>query len=725
MRIRSLLPLLAIVLLGAALFLLVRGRGGGGADGVEAATRSGAPPESAPTDLEAAPPPADRPELPEAVPEPEPVFAETPAAAPVPVALPLGPPDRDRELHGRVVGAVGQGLAGAELVITQAAFRGFRLSDPDLGAVEQVIGRLQTGADGSFRLPLEPGYSYDLEVAAEGYARVRLRNLAAGERAEIELPAAATLEGVVRRGDGLPVAGARVALAGPDQPLQETTSDVDGRYRFADLAPGRAVARVLPVDEAPAPLAFLSIEGGERNVRDFVIARGVALRGTVRARESGEPLAGARVETLDDARRSATTDETGRFVLLGMKPGTPVRAVADGHAPATGLAPAGSGADESASLDLELEPGRSLSGVVLDALGDPAAEAWVAAVGREAAADARPFRVVRSAADGRFVFEGLRRDRAYGFWVHLPGQGSAWLPAPEAPRSAGQADVQIRLEAPAALAGRLQPGGNEAAAGRWIELQRVDALDAAEAMPAPDASRTVRADDLGRFRIADLRPGRYLVALRGANGVPELPVEVELHAGEAYTDLELDGPGVRSLGGVVLDPLGAPAAGAIVWVFAEDEDPALSRETRSDAAGRFRFEGLRAVPHNLGVQPDPDAGPQVYAALRSNGVLPGAEELELRLPVGEDLTGRVVDDRSMPVAGADVVARLDGRWGVAHARTDAQGRFRLRVPVGARVDLEVRPPAAADGGASAWRPRSIAAVPAGGDDLSIRLLRKL
>lgn len=122
---------------------------------------------------------------------------------------------------------------------------------------------------------------------------------------------------------GLPVEGATLTCAD----LTWSTA-ADGNYFFPHLAPGR-YALVMEHPWYEGVCADLLVRAGENTVLDLPVearARTV-LEGRVLVRESGEPVAGARV-TASPSGAFAVTDEEGRFVLRDLPPGPKVVSVA-------------------------------------------------------------------------------------------------------------------------------------------------------------------------------------------------------------------------------------------------------------------------------------------------------------------------------------------------------------------------------------------------------------
>jgi hypothetical protein len=147
---------------------------------------------------------------------------------------------------------------------------------------------------------------------------------------------------VTAASSGTPLRHAQVMLNAGDQPVRRaTTTDAEGRYRFADLPAGRYFLTV----NKPG---YVSLQYGQRRPTEpgtallvsdgqsvaginLALARGSVIAGRV-TDEFGEPIARAMVQALryfyspDGQRRpqqnaNATTDDLGQFRLFGLTPG--------------------------------------------------------------------------------------------------------------------------------------------------------------------------------------------------------------------------------------------------------------------------------------------------------------------------------------------------------------------------------------------------------------------
>lgn len=149
----------------------------------------------------------------------------------------------------------------------------------------------------------------------------------------------------------------------------------------------------------------------------------------------------------------------------------------------------------------------------------------------------------------------------------------------------GVIDVSVRLEPGATLDGRVV-----GADGTPVRAAKVEAV----AAPLPDQPGCVRfdrhatTDGYGRFRLTGLARRAHAVKVEAADHTP-WSGDVDLGSGPAtLPDVRLDA-GCDLEGGVV-DRDGAPLAN--VEVFGSMQDLGVFRRARTDAAGRFRLDGL-------------------------------------------------------------------------------------------------------------------------------------
>jgi protocatechuate 3,4-dioxygenase beta subunit len=255
--------------------------------------------------------------------------------------------------------------------------------------------------------------------------------------------------------------------------------------------------------------------------------------------------------------------------------------------------------------------------------------------------------------------------------------------------------------------------------GRVIDAKREPVADAdvellfrpagAIESQARAAMKPVRSNASGEFAISKLRAGQYRLEARKGDAVSPT-VEVELSATTAPVVLMLI-PGATLTVRVVSLQTDRPIAGALVRVApgnAELGPVDAHREARTDAQGIAKITGLHPVS-NHGVYAEATG----YAGASVNVLAGGNPDREawttlVRLKPGGVVSGRVIDARGQPVAGAmlrwytgeaardaDQASQLfSSQQGVIRlgaARSGADGRFRLSAETGAGLLEAVHP----------------------------------
>jgi hypothetical protein len=265
---------------------------------------------------------------------------------------------------------------------------------------------------------------------AEGYlSRGAAAGLAAGEHAFIEIPLAPTgsIHGRISDVDGNPIEGARVY---PSMPVGERIdqislmtrsrpSDPEGFYRMSGLPLETPIdLQVSANGHSQKVVRYVRIPNEERLTRvDFELEKGESrepaaeLLGSVEGvvvDMNGAPIAGASVTA--DARTAVATDASGRFRFDGVAHSpihiTSVTARAAGFAPQrVEYVP---GPPESPPfVTIEMNPGHWIGGRVVDARGNPLADAIVEVEG--AGGDRR------TGLDGSFYIDSLPESVTFGF----------------------------------------------------------------------------------------------------------------------------------------------------------------------------------------------------------------------------------------------------------------------------------------------------------------------
>ncbi|NNB94565.1 carboxypeptidase regulatory-like domain-containing protein [Corallococcus exiguus] len=271
-----------------------------------------------------------------------------------------------------------------------------------------------------------------------------------------------------------------------------------------------------------------------------------------------------------------------------------------------------------------------------------------------------------TADDGTFVLEGLSPG-ALTLWA-LGDTGAAV----QADIPAGRDDVTLTLENGVFLSGTV--------------------VDEGTRLPIPGARVTLiheagsrffdaLADVRGRFRVGPLPPGRYL-RVGSAQGCQTQAFRADVWL-DADVDVTLALRRRHRLEGVVLTPEGLPVSGVDVHL-ALSQGPGETSTTRSDGQGRFAFEEVPALRHELWTRTRDES-----AYGQALGTPP--EMVVLRMEPIEFMEGTVRDDQHRPLAG--VRLRVNGHQlggqPVPEVLTDAAGHYRLGPLLDRRVDLRL------------------------------------
>jgi len=599
--------------------------------------------------------------------------------------------DRGHALAGRVLSAItGHGIADVRVEIDDSGEFDFGAA-----AIDAV-----TDSEGRYQFPHSPPGKVWVRATAPGWARRSLSGVVGTATVDGEptvfddlwLPEGGRISGRIADAKGKPVAGASVVVSAVDLqrvghrlpfPTMRARTNEAGRYEFDGVTAGARYQVTAEHDRfSPAVAGPVAIHAGTvRNDIDLTLKDGASLRlRLVDAEDRPCTQVTMRIESEEDARTDLPFQQLKRSTENGG-----VVAGDDGWLTARNLSPGrysirfepdgwvGFRRDnvvlaEGETTDLgsiDLEPGSSVRGRVVDDGGDPVADADVAAHWR--VLTDRYERRATTDPDGSFAIGGLP-DHV----VKLRTFASEFAERNLEDVKPGSDEVVVTLVRRGGIRGavKLAEGGVPSSFTVRTFTQR--------GVMAPSQEVEISA---GSFEVRNLGPGAHSMEIRAAGRAPARLERVRVRPGD-FTDVGeiLLQPGLELEGRVVTADGGAAVAGASIRIDRGAGPSSWTQEsgefvTVSDAGGRFVFDELEAGRFTLTLFHS-----EFAPVLRSVDVDPKTREseIEIELTGGGEIRGVVIDSDGLPVAGADLVIYRGMRaFDLRMTSTAEDGTFRF------------------------------------------------
>jgi uncharacterized GH25 family protein len=456
---------------------------------------------------------------------------------------------------------------------------------------------------------------------------------------------------------------------------------------------------------APATVGNLNLETPDAQPVTVKMDPGATLR--VRVSSAGKGVEGARVTVQGDAgemfRRPSmsTTGEDGVLVIESLSTGNYALLVSKkGYV--VGRKSVELPEAKEASVDVELEAGKELRGVVVDESGRPIVQARVEPEARRLSGGP-PASVAFSDAEGAFVMEGLD-DSALKITASKNGFITA---VSDSVQPGAGARVTLTLKRGGTITGRVTGIGAD-------EMRMVRVMVA-----GGGSGRTeTRPDTNGNFTLSGVQDGRVnlhaMIVSSSSSSTAQQTVEV---VNGSAPPVELDfKAGVPVRGRVT-------RAGKPVGDVAVSFTPKTNRGAwRGDGRGITKSDGTYEV--NV-----PAAGEYTVSVMSHGGAYHAGSttvassttfDIDMR---GGSVRGRVVDARTKaPVSGALVaLVRKEARIGTPGITTDSDGQFHFDTVAAGAYDLRV----SRQGYVSAVQPVAVAETPSADIEIALEHGEKL
>ncbi len=623
----------------------------------------------------------------------------------------------------------GEPVAGAEVKAT--ALRTHGLADKEHR--EHFEWTTTAGEDGGFTVDGLGADYYSVTASADGYAPERLDWVAVGiegvspDPQYLYLVSGISLTGKVVDSEGRPIEEARIGIQ-PEGRLPSRftswmrrggfvdTSDEEGRFEIHGVPPESTYAVHVRHDEYA--MAWMTGVESDRSGRippvRIVMDEGTAL--TAKLLYGQEAFEGKLKANLRYAVAGSDFSpsvhfsskeielEEGKLTLKRLPEGTARLEIEPEGFSGIERRSLTIPADQPVDLgEITLDPGLRITGKVLNAKGEPVAEAGVEATsfGRGTGY----FRgTARSKEDGTFVIGGLE-EATYQLTAKAKGYAQSSMAdiVPEGD------PLEIHLQKAGKITGRVLAGDPpKPLTGFTVEPTNTSRRDSPFGMfpGSRGMKRGPFRDASGEFTVSGLSEGSYTVSIRADGLVTERREKIEVAPGETADlgDITLF-PGESLRGTVVESGTGKPVGGAAISIespgifnMAESLMGNFQRGLLTAPDGSFTLDGL--VPGEIEIQVQHDS----YSTARKQvaiaaGVPPA--EITVELSSGGVIEGTVRDSKGELVAsGMVMVTRGFTPSGDGPVSTDEFGHFRVeRLPPGTyRVMAMPRPGEDADSG---------------------------
>jgi protocatechuate 3,4-dioxygenase beta subunit len=510
------------------------------------------------------------------------------------------------------------------------------------------------------------------------------------------------LVGVIVDVNDVPVPNAAVSILFGQIERQATHTDAAGRFRFADLPEAAMVELVVrkagkATIHATATAASDAAEDAE--VRLLLPAE-AKIAGAVVEQGTGQPIAGVKLALTGgkdgpaETRESATSNAEGTFSLFALTAGPYILSLAStADGPTQWVAP---------PIAVMLRTGEAVTGLRIEVSRGGLVEIAVTDAG-----SGRPLAQARVGARLLLKTWGGVHPRASEelFAAVSDVQGVAHLRL----RSGTYQVVGVSCDgySPAGFGGTVvvAEGGTAQAALTFVPNVRGVVRDpqgspvaGAQVKIVPGGRAEVTSDDQGQFEIAweganqpYRKPAFRLVARHEQRNLAAI-VEI----GKEANLLEVKLAPCVALTGRIVDPNGRGLGRAWVYVTLDVPDwgdtPLREEHTQADDNGKFEIPAL-AAGGRYAIHASADAHGSKAVAVEVGAAASRSLDLgAIALPAANLLvSGRIVDLRSRPVAGATVYGYGQGQPARLTAQTDAEGKFTLAGVCAGRIDLRVDP----------------------------------
>lgn len=582
---------------------------------------------------------------------------------------------------------------------------------------ERARHRAVSGADGRFRITgLRPGaYNLDARAPKRASQSPTLVGLGVAEQVtdiEILIGASPVVRGTVVDEQGAPVAEVEVTAFGNGGDGERATSDAKGAFEIEGLVPGDYMLMGRSDVYVPAGPTKVTLETTDLADVKVSVMRGLRVKGHVERRQVCEVQ-------LDMARRSmggelqwfspVTTAADGEFDLGPAKPGgyeITARCASGEQGKKTVQAPV------TADVVVEVKPGASIAGKVVDGKGEPVAGVAVSAaqigdVERTRIVNGMIASGIKTLTNGKGEFElrglgaGAYRLRVLDRGRPLPTKSESKVTVAAMEKKTG---VTLTVERPdGVIRGVVVGPDGKPLADAWVSLHQSieDLVGGMDMAHGESRMVAIEARDDGSGDSADYAP--VLTDEAGTFALTDLPrvpwtVMAEAQAGKLRgratkvvpdASITIQAADLTELRGTVRAPGGVPPSFVV-----ELEGPTRAQRSFASPDGSFSFG--RVDPGDYTVTVTSTAG-NGKATVKVMSGQPATVTIDLA--ANATVIGKLVDGAGKPLGGLPVAVVPDANDGSLRIElsgppptSNPDGTFRLEAKAGLSAVLVLVPP---------------------------------
>ncbi|HEX6085238.1 MAG TPA: carboxypeptidase regulatory-like domain-containing protein [Thermoanaerobaculia bacterium] len=539
----------------------------------------------------------------------------------------------------------------------------------------ESVASTVTGPDGSFILGGLPAGSARVSFRKEDALINETRALTAPARdVNVELPLGGTIRGrVVEKGSSKPItafqAGVSASRSGGGMmmmapPLLKSFNSEDGSFTLENV-PSGGMNLIANATGYSSSRLNVDVQEG-KTVSDIVLELepGVRLTGRVTG-PTGSGLADATVSVqpsptgsfaMTGSLRRTTTDANGDYVLDGLDPGDETIMVS--HPKYNDTSKNVTLKGREAKLDVQLEGGQTITGIVVTDSGAPVAEAEVEAFsaggGRSSA---------RTNASGQFEMEGMRAGR-YRFTASKSGFLEGRVD-----------DLEISAGSPVRIT--LKTGGS--IYGRVTGVSESDMANVTVTARSARGSSSAAVDPQGNYRLDGAPTGTVSVSAAVqprdfAGRRTSAAQTVEIAEGSSQ-QVNIDFRGDVVIKGRIIRN-GRPLPGASVSFWPRKSGSGSSAAVTADEQGTYSVTGLEEGEYSVSV-----TDVQRFSPYSTTYTVRGSSTFDIDFKAA-NVRGRVIDaETNDPIENASVQFRASSTGapsdmrGLRTSMTDANGVF--------------------------------------------------